>query len=286
MKKKQLRNLGCVLMSASVILSGVFCFDGGKVRAEYSGGNYIVDGGTITATTLSDHKSELSYISSTGNLTIEGSALQEYDALENIIVTGTLSLGSYSLAGNGALNSVVCTTMSGADATTFAGCPGININITGQTAGSGYYMSGGALYNGSTLIYVPASAGESLTVRSGTTAIAAGAFNDSIVTALYFQNRDADRITSFGSQSGWPSEEMICYCYGGSTETSAAAVSTFFTRDCENADANKVQYDSGTVGSTPPTVDEGVPSQYDDGYSETALSITPPAKSSPKTGEF
>ena len=256
-KKGFLKKTGCILISVSVILTGLTFFGSTTSEAEYSGGNYIVDGGTITATTLSDHKSELSYISSTGNLAIEGSALQEYDALENVIVTGTLSLGSYSLAGNGALNSVVCTTMSGADATTFAGCSGININITGQTAGSGYYMSGGALYNGSTLVYVPASAGESVTVRSGTTAVSAGAFNDSIVTALYFQNKDADKITSFGNQSGWPSDEMICYCYGGSTETSASAVATFFTRDCENAGANKVQYDSGSSGggSTDPTTE-------------------------------
>ena len=277
LKNSFLRKAGCVLISASVVLGAVICFDGREVRAEYSGGNYVVDGGTITNGTLEEHRSELSYISSTGNLTIEGSALQEYNALENIIVTGTLSLGSYSLAGDGALNSVVCTTMNGADATTFAGCKGININITGQTAGSGYYMSGGALYNGSTLIYVPESAGESLTVRSGTTAIAAGAFNDSIVTALYFQNRDADRITSFGTQAGWPSEEMVCYCFGGSTETSASAVSTFFTRDCENADANKVKYDSGNVGSAPANVSAimnafNVPREA--------------ATTSPKTGEF
>ena len=157
----------------------------GTAQAGYSGGNYIIDGGTITATTLSDHKSELEYISSTGNLTIEGSALQEYDALENIFVLGNLTLGSHSLAGDDALNSVVCTIMRGADATTFAGCSNISINITGQTAGSGYYMSGDVLYNGSTLVYVPARAGDSVHVKRGTTAVLPGALADSLAYVLY-----------------------------------------------------------------------------------------------------
>mgnify|MGYP006988835893 CR=1 FL=1 len=257
MKKGFWKKTGCILISASIILTGWTFFGSTVSEAEYDSGNYFTDGGTITSETLAEYQSELSFVSSAGDLTVATSGLAGYSNLGTVLVNGNLSLGEYAFSGDTALTSVVCDTMSGASASSFSGCSSINISISSGTSG-GYHTDGvGALYNGTTLIYVPASVGESYTVVSGTTAIAAGAFNDSQVTSLYFENGDADKIGSFGTQSGWPSDEMVCYCYGGSTEESASAVATFFTTTCENAGANKVQYDSGTSGGDSDTSGDG-----------------------------
>lgn len=260
MKKGFWKKTGCILISASIILTGWTFFGSTVSEAEYDSGNYFTDGGTITSETLAEYQSELSFVSSAGDLTVATSGLAGYSNLGTVLVNGNLSLGEYAFSGDTALTSVVCDTMSGASASSFSGCSSINISISSGTSGGYHTDSVGALYNGTTLIYVPASVGESYTVVSGTTAIAAGAFNDSQVTSLYFENGDADNIGSFGTQSGWPSDEMVCYCYGGSTEESASAVATFFTTTCENAGANKVQYDSGTSGG-----DSGGDSSGDDG---------------------
>ena len=243
MNKSIFKKIGCVLISASVILTGWTFFGTSTAVAEYDSGTYTTDGGTLED--LSTYQSELTAVTSTGDLSIGASALANYTALESIVVNGALSLGSSALMGDASLATLSCTTMSGADASTFQGCSNITIGISGQSEGSGYFTYGGALYNGTTLVYVPQTAGESITVYSGTTAISEGAFNDSIVTSLIFNNGDANNISSFGTQTGWPLDNTICYAYG-SSNTSAEAVTNFFAQ----YGTDNVVYDSSDVDDT------------------------------------
>ncbi len=242
MKKGFWKKTGCILVSASIILTG-WTFMGSSIsEADYNSGTYNTDGGTISDGTLDKHVSELRYVNSTGNLIVDDYALDNYEAIETVYVEGDLSVGEYAFSGDSELRSVICTTMSDVSANSFYGCTKVKFAISSNSGGC-YTDDKGALYKGTTLVYVPASVGSTYTVKSGTTAIAEGAFNNSVVKTLYFYNGDADAIEegNFGSQTGWPKSGTVCYAYG-STATSAAEVTKFFTTGCENAGSVYIYY--------------------------------------------
>ncbi len=82
-----------------------------------------------------------------------------------------------------------------------------------------------AEYSGSTLVNVPAEVGTTFTIKSGTTTIAAGAFSDSNVNRLTFN--DASSITSIGNQGGWPADGTKVYCPNDTIDECPTVVSYF-----------------------------------------------------------
>ncbi len=233
-KKGLLKKIGCILISVSIIFTGVTFFGTFNSEADgYSGTTYTLDsGGTISVGDLDEYQSDLTDINSYGATTVESYALADFSSLNSISVSGTLDVGSYAFYGDSSLSSVTCTSMSGADATSFSGCYSIAFGISGQTIGSGYYVYNSALYNGTTLVYVPRSVGSSYTIRSGTTSIASGAFDDTTVTELNFESNSAANITSIGSHSNWPTAGTTINAYGA---TASDYIVEYFTTECLNA---------------------------------------------------
>lgn len=233
-KKGILKKTGCILISASIMLTGVTFFGNSTSEADYDSNSYkytIEANGSISSSTLtSEQKSELQSVVGEGSATIGDSALSECYNLTSVSVAGQLAIGGSAFAFDNNLQSITCETMTGATGSSFNGCSNISFNITGQSEGSGYYTdSYGALYNGTTLVYVPSgvSSAPEYTLRDGTTAIGAGAFNDANITTLNVPNKTADGITSIGEQVGWPSSSLVVNAYG-STADSAIAFANYF----------------------------------------------------------
>ncbi|MBE5910857.1 hypothetical protein [Pseudobutyrivibrio sp.] len=245
-KKGFLKKTGCILISASIILTGwtFFAPITSEAGGTYSDGTYTVTDGTINLGDLEDYVDEVETITSSSDTSIASSAAGGLSNLSTLKVSGNLNLASKSLAGDSSLSSLSCTTMSGADATTFSGCTSIVFSISGQSVGSGYYVYDQALYNGTTLVYVPLSVGSSYTVRSGTTAIAPYAFDDTQVKELNFEGNPAT-ITSVGTHSKWPTAGTVINAYGA---TASDYVVTYFSTECLNAGEVIVNCDeSGTT---------------------------------------
>jgi len=244
-KKKNglLKKAGCLLISASLILTGWVFF--GSITSEadgtYTDGTLTLSGGSISVGDWSDNQDELTTVTSSADLTVGESALADYTALETVSVTGNLSAGSYAFSGDTALTSVTCTSMSGADGTTFSGCYDIAFGISGQTIGSGYYVYNSALYNGTTLVYVPRTVGTSYTIREGTTAIGAYALDDTTITELNFENNSASSIQSIGTHTNWPKSGTVINAYGA---TATSYIVDYFTNSSLNHGSITVNCDT------------------------------------------
>ena len=87
-KKGFWKKTGCVLISASVILTGLTFFGSLTSEADYDSGTYSTDGGTISDEDLDDYQSALLYVTSTADLTLGNYALDNYTALQTMVVTG------------------------------------------------------------------------------------------------------------------------------------------------------------------------------------------------------
>ena len=122
-KKGFLKKTGCILISASIILTGWVFFAPITSRAggTYSDGTYTVTDGKIESGDLFDYRDDIVTITSSSDTTISSSAAMGLANLETLSVSGNLSLGSNALNGNNQLSNLTCTTMSGADATSFSG---------------------------------------------------------------------------------------------------------------------------------------------------------------------
>ena len=206
MKKGFLKKIGCILLSLSMILTGLVFFSSSVSDAGLSD-----DGVTFTFTSDDTSVSSSAY---NGNTTIElvtddnscGGTIGSYGfanctALTTVYIEGAASIGEYAFYSDTALTSVTFGSVSAAYTSSFSGCSSLEaITITSGDS-NGYYTSGGALYYQTTLLYVPAGI-TSLTILDGTTVIATNAFSDSNVSTLTFE--DASDLVTFNSQDGWP----------------------------------------------------------------------------------
>lgn len=230
-KKSVWKKVGCVLISASIIMTGwTFLGSITSEAGDYNSGVYTLsESETISSSTLSGYKSDLTKITyedgTSVDLTLEDSALQGYTSLETLKVSGNLSLDELSVAGDTSLRYLICNTMTNATASSFSGCSNITFSISGGT-NSTYHVDGGALYNGTRLVYVPKSAGETFTVATYTTEVEENAFTDSNVKIIKFPDGCADNIT-IHDQASWPKSGTSAYLLGSSI-TSADAVYKFF----------------------------------------------------------
>ena len=252
-KKGFLKKTGCILISASIILAGFTFFGSSTSDAGYDSGSYKDTTGndTITNNQLDDYKDDLQYVTATGYLRVDDYGLDNYKKLKTVVVDGELSVGAYAFQGDSALTGINCGSMSGATGMAFDGCRNISFEI-GSSSG-GCYIYDGALYNGTTLVCVPKSAGRSITIKSGTTAIDTGAFNNSIVDEILFEkNAGANDIGSIGTQTGWPQTDLYVRAYG-SDDVHASTVKNYFTALNDVAGKVYVLYDPGGSGGTTPT---------------------------------
>lgn len=206
MKKGFLKKLGCILISASIILTGFTFFGSTTSEAEgtWEGSTYVVTDGHIELGELMGYEDTLTGVTCDGNLTIDDSALSGFNSLSTIKVNGNLNLGHSALKGDEALSSVSCESMSGADATTFLGCTNIAFSISGGD----YYIHNKGLYTGTKLIYVPSKAvsDNKYIIKEGTTVIGDYALDDTSITNLSFQNNSASSIQTIGTHEKWPTD--------------------------------------------------------------------------------
>ncbi len=181
-KKGFLKTTGCILISASIILTG-WTFVGSSISE--------ADNETEETTTEETTTEDSTEKTSTEETTTEEATTEETtettdDSEEK---TETKDEDSYTLSVSSLLSSLSTSLLS-----------------TSSTTDT----STDVKYDGTTLTEVPPSYGSSLTVKDGTTAIAAGALSDSNITSLTFA--DGSDITSIGDQGDWPANGTKVYC--------------------------------------------------------------------------
>ncbi len=280
-KKGFLKKIGCILISTSIVLTGwtFLCSSTSEAEGTYSGTTYTITDGNLALGDLVDYMNEVVTITSSSDTTVEDSAAAGLSTLETFKVSGNVSVAADAFNGDSALTSFSCTTMTNAKASSFNGCTGIVFSISGQTVGSGYYIYDKALYNGTTLVYVPNKVGSSFTVKEGTTTIEAGAFDDTTVTELNFENKSAGKIVYIGSHSNWPESGSTINAYGA---TNDSYVVDYFSTKCLNAGTHTVNCDSSeptekyTVTITEVVGDDTYTLTYSDQKAGTV--ITPTAR--------
>ncbi|MCR4693733.1 MAG: leucine-rich repeat domain-containing protein [Pseudobutyrivibrio sp.] len=179
MKKGILKKTGCILISASVILTGWTFLDSFRSNAALNDDatEYVVtDGETISATTLSTAASTLETVTGSGTVTIDTGAFNGFSALETVDLTGSVSIADTAFNNCEMLTSVSVGTMTSISPTTsFVDCPELS-SISISNSGT-YYTYEGCLYSGTSLLYVPAAV-NSVIIKSGTTTIGADSFKD------------------------------------------------------------------------------------------------------------
>ncbi len=208
MKKGFWKKTGCILVSASIILTGVTFFDStvsdAGINADGTTYSFTSDNTTVNAASGLAGNTTLVSIDDTDSCgaDIGSGAFANCTSLATVTIFGTASVGANAFQGCTSLKTVYFGAVNSLDTTSFKDCSQLNSLTIADQSGT-YTTSDDAIYNGTTLIYVPAGK-KSLTVRDGTTAIAAGAFNDSQVSYLEFADASDLGAGSFGTQTGWP----------------------------------------------------------------------------------
>ena len=257
MKKGFLTKTGCVLMSSSLILGGLTFLGSSTSDAGLSD-----DGSTFTFTSSDNSVSSSSGYQGSSTLilvtdesscggTIGSYGFANCTALATVYIEGDASIGEYAFYGDTALSAVTLGSVSSASSTSFSGCSALSaISIVNDGS---YFDYDGALYNGTTLIYVPA-AKTSLTVKADTTAIGEGAFNDSNVSTLTFESGSV--LSSFGSQSGWPlfsdSSYVLTVNATGVSDTAKSTLENYFDSYVETYGSTRciLNFDSSSSDSS------------------------------------
>jgi hypothetical protein len=200
-KKGFWKKTGCILISASIILTGVTFFDSSTSVAELSGTEYIfTTGNNVVGDAAYDSNTVITVVkdNEASGAVIGNGAFANCTNLESVVITGDASIGPNAFAGCTKLREVTLGSVSNLDTTSFSGCSSLE-KILIRNPGT-YSISDGAVYSGTTLIYVPASK-DSLTVKSGTTLIAENALQDSQVAYLEVPNAVGLTIADQGT---WP----------------------------------------------------------------------------------
>ncbi len=270
-KKGFLRKTGCILISLSLILTGwtffgssvsdaglnagVFTFDSEtqSVETEYKGNADItsIEGEEgITASMGSNAFagcSNLTTVSIKGNANVGQHTFLNDTNLNHFQVDGTANISNNAFQGCTNLGTFTVGSLSSFDKTAFTDCSALSTIKIDQSGD--YSTYDGALYNGTTLIYVP-SAKTTLTVRADTTAIEEAAFSSSNVNNLTFEN--AKNISSFSENQGsWPnfSTMLIVQAVGGA----GTPIETFFNKKIEGKEESTYKINYGQGGSDDPT---------------------------------
>jgi len=197
-KKGFFKKTGCILISASIILTGVMFFDSSTSEAD---GENLNQPEAVQEEIVKDEIVE--------DQVAEDAVLQELKAEEiqtdttEEIKTGTTEEVPAVVVEEASKQEVV---KDASDSTTPE------------------YTDGGA-----TLKFVPAGVGNEFTVPETVTRIAEDAFSESSVNVLHFAGaRGGDQITSIGSQANkWPANGTVVYCLGSQLEDEST-VSSFF----------------------------------------------------------
>lgn len=240
-KKGFLKKTGCILISASIILTGVTFFGSSVSDAGIS-----EDGTSYTFTSDNNTVADSAYAGNTAIVSIDddggaganigNSSFANCTSLETVTIAGAANVGANAFNGCTNLSSVYFGSVSSVQTSSFGSCNSLS-EITIGSSGT-YSTYDGALYEGNTLIYVP-SAKTSLTVKSGTTAIAQNAFQNSNVNRLAFEDSS---LTSFGSQTGWPLfAAEPSYNLKVTAPTANDAIEDFFKNDVETYGETRCQ---------------------------------------------
>jgi hypothetical protein len=206
MKKGFLKKAGCVLISASIILTGVTFFgsstsDAGLVSGPDGTAYMFENGGSVSVADDLAGNTDIIEVSDDGSGAVIGAgSFANCTGLKKVTIIGNAQIGSQAFSGCANLEEVVLGSVSEIHQDSFEGCTSLrSIEILSP---SSYKTADGALYNGTTLIFVPANKAD-LTVPSGTTAIATDAFSGSNVS--YLKIEDASTISwPENNQSSWP----------------------------------------------------------------------------------
>ena len=236
-KKGFWKKLGCILISASIILTGWTFFGSSSDATEEVTDIQIAEGGQENPENLTENEE-------TGGETVSDPVSTDNPEDE----TKEENDGENSPEDSGDGTSENNATLENKVASFFSPIKKSSLLAATATTETTTYTE--TTYSGTTLEYVSASEGDTFTVKSGTTTIAENAFNDSNVKYLYFYNGDADKISSFGSQSSWPQDSTKVYCLGGSDNESAYTVWEFFTIKAINAGKNLIYYDDSVDSTT------------------------------------
>lgn len=254
-KKGFLKKTGCILISASIILTGVTFFGSSVSDAGIS-----EDGTSYTFTADNNTVADSAYAGNTAIVSIDddggaganigNSSFANCTSLETVTIAGAANVGANAFNGCTNLSSVYFGSVSSVQTSSFGSCNSLS-EITIGSSGT-YSTYDGALYEGNTLIYVP-SAKTSLTVKSGTTAIAQNAFQNSNVNRLAFEDSS---LTSFGSQTGWPLfAAEPSYNLKVTAPTANDAIENFFKHDVETYGETRCQilYDDASDDDPTPS---------------------------------
>ena len=234
MKSRKIANIGWILVILGVLLCAFVFISGFRANAALDGTTYIIENGeypdetidrteieTVICNEVSDipenafsncpNLSEVKLKSTTigtgafagcqslssvtidGNVSIGGGAFANDSALSSVSISGTAAIGSNAFSANTSLENFSASSVSSVASDSFSGCSKL---FEIKNAGA----SDGAIYNGTTLIGVLPTA-SSVTLRSGTTAIADNVFKGSDVSELEIP--DPTSISNLGAPSGW-----------------------------------------------------------------------------------
>ncbi|MBE5918460.1 MAG: hypothetical protein E7272_01330 [Pseudobutyrivibrio ruminis] len=200
-KKGFFKKTGCILISASIILTGVMFFDSSTSEADGENLNQLeaVQEEIVKDEIVEDQVSEDAVLQELKAEEIQTDTTEE-------IKTGTTEEVPAVVVEEASKQEVV---KDASDSTTPE------------------YTDGGA-----TLKFVPAGVGNEFTVPETVTRIAEDAFSESSVNVLHFAGaRGGDQITSIGSQANkWPANGTVVYCLGSQLEDESTVSSFFLAR--------------------------------------------------------
>lgn len=230
-KKGFLKKTGCILISASIILTGVTFFG--------------------SSTSEADDEEEIITEEQIDESTEENTGNQEQEVVETDpteaedVETTTLDVSN--------LETDALTDLPERNVRMMLGTSLASTNSSDDETEASYSADGTELIN------VPAGVGESFTVPSTVTKIRADAFSNSNVNTITFAG-GGDQITysNFGAQSNdWPASGTVVYCYG-STEKSSSGVSQFFLNRVTASRKISIFYSESDITPVDPTPDTTV----------------------------
>ena len=229
-KKGFLKKTGCILISASIILTGVTFFGSSTSEADDEDLNLVEESlPEDVPQDIPDETGEKKDVEEPSELPEEGKDGEE---------TTTLDLTT--------LEEDNLTPLSGNNMRMMLGAS-LNATSSSDDTTEATYSA-----DGTELIYVPAGVGESFTVPSSVTSIRADAFSSSSVSTITFEG-GGDKVSSFGSQSNdWPANGTVVYCYG-SSEKAASTVSQFFLARITSSRKISIYYSESDITPDDPT---------------------------------
>ena len=254
-KKGFLKKLGCILISASILLTG-WTFFGSSISIADADTELVEEALTdpTSTDTISDTTTDTTTDTNTGTsteTTVEGTTSTD--------TSGATDETADADTGEDSETSNATTTF---DLSTFQTYSldedQLSVSLASTNDDGTYTADDGATYSDSsmtTLVSVPSGI-ESFTVPSSVTVIEAGAFDGSNVKNLIFE--DGTKITSIGTHNSWPNVGSVDdMTYVSALGCSATSVVVSYFQDLQEAGKYiEINFDSsGTVTSFTITYD-------------------------------